>query len=175
MNDFKLIVQTNDRKFVADPNGFVASTEERYVAQIERICRANHIPYSSEFVSLHVKKPKPLRFKVPEGRTLHRHQTVHAFGNLEIELSLEIVSELVLVCAGDFQTIIINSEGRGPEYLNERICVLEGKSVEEKMNLLSEFADKARRFIVNGYAEARLFRALKSTDTQQPLDDEGKE
>ena len=165
----KFSVQTNDASFALDPSGFVANDDAEQVPTIESICLANNIPYGKQFVCLHVHKAKRPGFVLPPGRSIQKSGNIYAFGALEIELVPEIVSDIVLVCAGDFQNIILNSRdaGKGTEYLKERINVLEG-TVEARMAVLSSFVDKARKYAVKGYAEARIFRALKSNDKLPP-------
>lgn len=160
VEQIKLVVQTEGKRFVEDPAGFTSKDDKKHISKIKAICRQNAIPYSDEFVSLHVYKPKPISFRLPAGRTVKKASRVEAFGKFEVELRAEVAKEIVIVCAGDFQNLILNSESKGCAYLQERICVLSGKSIEERWQILNAFADKQGR----GYTEARLFRALKTCD-----------
>jgi len=160
----KLEVRTNSAKYTRNPQGF-KSTDECAVT-LKVFCDTHGIPYSDMFVSIAVSLEGGNLKKVGPGRTAVKYQLAEAYGKNVITLKADVVKEIEVVCAGDFQTTICNAVAKSlhgddiGEYLS-RFTVLSGKTVQEKMAALEKAAANVRS---PQYAEARIHRPLKKSD-----------
>ncbi len=160
----KLEVRTNSTKYKKNPVGF-KSTDECAVV-LKAFCDIHGIPYSDVFVSIAVSCEGSNLKKAGPGRTAVKYQLSEAHGGNVLTLKPDVVKEIEVVCAGDFQTTICNAVAKGlhgediSEYLS-KFTVLSGKTTDEKMAELEKAAEKVRS---PQYAEARIHRPLKKSD-----------
>ena len=163
--ELRLLVRTEEKKFLRDPKGFCSQDDAEYRDTIGRVCHQNAIPHSRMFVSVEVRGDEVLRPRFHARSTIQKQQLADSYGQFLIELKPDVVSELALVCAGDFQNTIVNFKEKNSFDLHDRVYVFnEAQGVEERWGLLRDFVEKAVDLVQLGYAEARLFRALRTSD-----------
>ena len=111
----RFLVQTEDEDFLADPEGFRSRDREDAVSRLRKIAETNGLPYEDVFVSLHVEHEglEPIQGQ----RILKGYKLIEEFGSLTIELRPEIVEAIDVVCAGDYQNILLWSQNKQPGYL----------------------------------------------------------
>lgn len=160
----KLEVRTNSAKYTRNPEGF--KSRDECAVTLKAFCDIHGIPYSDVFVSIAVSLEGGNLKTFGQGRTAAKYQLAEAYGKNVIALKSDVVKEIEVVCAGDFQTTICNAVAKGlhgddiGEYLS-RFTVLSGKTVEEKMAALEKAAANVRS---PQYAEARIHRPLRKSD-----------
>lgn len=162
----KYIVRTSSLALSKNPEGFTSS--DRCGAEVKAFCNAHGVPYEDVFVSIAIRidKPSPLR---PVGiRSVYNLS--HEFGPYSIELADHVISDIQVVAAGDFQTIICKAiqlqcsssdAEEWKKFVAENVFDLRSLKGDQKTGLL----EKAARKLPSGrYAEARVFRALRTGD-----------
>ena len=163
----ELAVKTNSLRFFNDPEGFKST--DRCACVVRPFCIKRKIPYSDTFVSISVttsRKPGPLkRF----GRR-HVYNANDAYGEYPIQLADKVIKDIEVVTVGDFHTVMshaIQLYFASPDYralrkyLKQHVIDLRGKKVSEKKRALKHASQLAPR---TAYAEARIFRPLKTGD-----------
>ena len=148
---------TKNPVFINDPEGLCSSDE--YKLLVEPFME-HFFTYVEKFVCISVR---------PDGE---KGNLADAYG-FQFELKPEVMDEIAIVCAGDFQTLIYNA------YRN----LLRGKDISnyvESFEMLPDDADRPKReeILTNAiskakaagrpYAEARLYRPLRRTDCVDP-------
>jgi hypothetical protein len=97
------------------------------------------------------------------------------FGQFPIELSDDVIADIQVVTVRDFQTVICaaiqiycgDASGREVSaYLHNNLFDLRGKKPSEKKDMLEDISKRAPRA---AYAEARIFRPLRSVDKRPAL------
>src|SRR5258708_26355412 len=146
-----------NRDFVRNPEGKCSSDECKLLVQpfMDR-----HFGYEEKFVCITVREDD-------DNRNL-----ADSYG-FEFELKSDIIDEIAIVCAGDFQTVIYNAH----------IGLLQGKDIKEYVEcfeVIPSDADRAKReeILANAifkareakrpYVEARMYRCLRRSDCIDP-------
>lgn len=162
-----LVVKTDSRQFFDDPEGFESS--DRRARDVKAFCQAHDLPYSDTFVSIGVvgdRKQSPLNL-VGERQVYNVNDQ---YGRYAIELNDEVIKDVQVVTIRDFQTVIcaaIDIVGSHPDgrevsgYLRDKLVDLRGKTLLEKKAALKDASRRAPRA---AYAEARIFRCLRTGD-----------
>jgi hypothetical protein len=160
----KLEVRTCSSEYYENPKGFTSTDECAPV--LKAFCDEHDIPYSNTFVSITVSREGINLKKFGDGRTAVKPRLSDLFGPYVLTLKPNVVKEIQVVCAGDFQTTICNAVAKAlrgesiREYLS-RFTVLSGKTCDEKMAALEKAAGGVPG---RQYAEARIHRPLKRSD-----------
>lgn len=160
-------IELKVRNDTGDPEDF-RSTDACAVV-LQAFCDIHHIPYSDVFVSIAVSLEGGNLKEFAPGHKAVKYQLADEYGENVLTLKVDIVKEIEVVCAGDFQTTVCNAVARSlrgeniSDYLS-KFTVLSGKTTDEKMAELEKAAAKVRG---TQYAEARIHRRLKRSDDRR--------
>jgi hypothetical protein len=169
----KLVVKTGSLRLFTDPDGFKSS--DRCAPVVGAFCGAHGLPYSETFVSIAVvieRRQSPLK-AIGKRRVYNLNDE---FGQYAIELNDDVIKDIEVVTVRDFQTVICaaiqvdcgDPDGRAlSKYLQEKLIDLRGKTVSEKRAALEGASRRAPRA---AYAEARVFRFLRSGDKRPTVE-----
>jgi hypothetical protein len=164
---YKLVVRTEDANLAADPYGF---TSDDSCADVMRVfCTQEGQPYSEPFVSISISVDVP---RVTRGNSSEGFRNEMAFGEYEIVLVQDVIDELQVISAGDYQNIIcklaaLKMSGQAfHDEMRQKICDLSTLQGQQRRDKIDEFVARAKTYNRLGYAEARIFRVLTTGDKE---------
>lgn len=163
----KLVVGIDDPQFKTNPQGFCST--DRLDWLVAAFCRQYRIPYKRKFVSISAKLETKPTSTTNRGGVVKIAGSADLYG-VDFVLKPEVINEIAVVSAGDFQNLVAKAIGRLFESKSVESCLKQfvkvaGKRDERIELLLSAIKGVKER---KGYAEARLFRPLKRSDCVNP-------
>ncbi len=139
-----------------DEGGF--RMKDRLRPKVAGFCGSHGIPDSDEFVSIAVGK-----------QDAASSSYLHGYGDIQYRLKDTIVSELQVVCEGDFQTVAADGadkpKAQQASFAN-KFHGLTGLTPDKKRAQLEAIVHGSREI----YIEARLFRKLTRADVGERVD-----
>jgi hypothetical protein len=188
---YQLIVRTEDPEYSENPQDY-ESTDS--CADLMRVfCSQEHQPYSQPFVSIDVSlrtpagqtadpqegDPEQVNFDDEDGESAEVNEPVleifkmaRIYGEHEIRLTQDVFDELEVISAGDYQNIVCKlaalkmSGAPFHEEMHHRICDLSEFKGQQRRDKIEEFIARAKNYSSLGYAEARIFRRLRTSDKE---------
>ena len=158
----KFFTGTLNRAFIDNPEGLCSSDE--YVLLVQPFME-RFFTYAERFVCISVR---------PDGE---KSNLADAYG-FQFELKPEIIEEIAIVCAGDFQNVIYNAyrsllRGEDIDRFVECFEILPHDADRSKRERTLMKAISSAKAAGRPYAEARLYRPLRREDCVDP--DSGKQ
>ncbi len=158
----KFFTGTDNRDFVRNPEGKCSSDECKLLVQP---FMDHYFGYEEKFVCITVRED--------DGNG----NLADAYG-FQFELKPDIINEIAIVCAGDFQNVIYKAycsllQGKDiKEYVECFEVIPAGTDRAKREKILANAMSKAKE-AKRPYVEARLYRCLRRSDCIDP--DSGKQ